>query len=155
MERATGFGDSKPKSINVLKERHERISDYVKDLRYMDDVFFTACLSDNPAAVELILRIVLKEEITVESVAVQQVLQNLHGHSTRLDVHAIDSRGRSMNIEIQRSRDGAAAERARYYSSLLDSYLLKPGENYGMLPDSYVIFITENDVFGDGEPIIQ
>ena len=41
---------------------------------------------------------------------------------------------------------GAGAKRARRNSSLLDAHILKPGEDTEDIPDSYVIFITENDV---------
>lgn len=33
---------------------------------------------------------------------------------------------------------------------MLDANTLKPGEDFDSLPDSYVIFITEEDVLGDG-----
>ena len=41
---------------------------------------------------------------------------------------------------------GAGAKRARHNGSLLDAHILKPGEDTEDIPDSYVIFITENDV---------
>ena len=48
---------------------------------------------------------------------------------------------------------GAGARRARHNSSLLDAHILKPGEDTKDLPDSYVIFITENDVMKGGRPL--
>ena len=33
---------------------------------------------------------------------------------------------------------------------MLDANTLKPGDNFDALPDSYVIFITDEDVLGDG-----
>ena len=36
---------------------------------------------------------------------------------------------------------------------MLDSHMLKPGQSSDELRDSYVIFITENDKFGKGQPI--
>ena len=76
----------------------------------------------------------------------QEVLKNLRGRSAILDVHAIDTDDKEMNIEIQRNDKGADAKRARHNSSLLDAHILKPGEETENIPDSYVIFITENDV---------
>ncbi len=58
-----------------------------------------------------------------------------------------------MNIEIQRNDKGAGAKRARHNSSLLDAHILKPREETGGIPDSYVIFITENDVMKGNLPI--
>lgn len=56
-------------------------------------------------------------------------------------------------VEIQRSDAGAGAKRARHNSSLLDAHILKPGDNTEDIPDSYVIFITENDVMKGNQSI--
>lgn len=67
-----------------------------------------------------------------------------------LDVLATDSTGRQYDIEMQRADKGASPRRARYNSSLIDGHILIAGEEYENLPETYVIFITENDVFGKG-----
>ena len=54
---------------------------------------------------------------------------------------------------MQRSDEGAPARRARFYSSILDTHFLQPGKLYEELPDTYVIFITENDVLHDNLPL--
>ena len=56
-------------------------------------------------------------------------------------------------VEIQRADKGAGAKRARHNSSLLDAHILKSGDETEDIPDSYVIFITENDVMKGGQPI--
>lgn len=38
------------------------------------------------------------------------------------------------------------SKKARYNSGLLDIHILTPGYDTEDIPDSYVIFITENDV---------
>ena len=38
-------------------------------------------------------------------------------------------------------------------NSLLDAHILKPGDDTEDIPDSYVIFITENDVMKGNQPI--
>lgn len=122
--------------------------------RYMDDDFMTACLEDNYEAVELILRIVLgQEDITIKSIRVQDSMKNLQGRSAILDVHAVDNTGKGFDCEIQRSDKGAGVKRARHNSSLLDAHILKPGEDTENIPDTYVIFITENDVMKGKQPI--
>lgn len=55
---------------------------------------------------------------------------------------------------MQRADKGADRKRARYHSGILDAHLLQPGEDYSELPETFVIFITENDVFGKGKPLI-
>lgn len=54
-------------------------------------------------------------------------------------------------IEIQRADKGADPKRARYHSSILDAHLLRPNDDFKDLPETYVIFITGNDVIGDNE----
>ena len=66
---------------------------------------------------------------------------------------AVDADNRVYNIEIQRSDKGAGAKRARYNSSLMDANVTEPGEKYENLCESYVIFITENDVLERVLPI--
>ena len=136
------------KSMNTKEQLHQQDLERLKLLRYIDDDFMTVCLEDN---VELILRIILGRDIKVRSVRTQELLKNLQGRSAILDVHAVDSMGKEFDIEIQRSDAGAGAKRARHNSSLLDAHILRPGEDTENIPDSYVIFITENDVMGKNQ----
>jgi hypothetical protein len=48
---------------------------------------------------------------------------------------------------------GASPERARYHSSTLDINNLDENQDFGELPETYVIFITEKDYFGEGKPV--
>ncbi len=139
--------------LNAVERMHQQDLERLQTLCYMDDDFMTACLADNYEGVELILRIILGKDIRIRSVRTQEVLKNLQGRSATLDVHAVDSDDREMDIEIQRADAGAGVRRARYNSSLLDTHILKPGEDTKNLPDSYVIFITENDVMKENRPL--
>ena len=60
---------------------------------------------------------------------------------------------RGTNVEVQRADKGAGRKRARYHFSILDAHLLRPGDDFSDLPETFVIFITENDVIGDGLPL--
>lgn len=71
----------------------------------------------------------------------------------RLDILATDAENRVYNIEIQRNDRGAGVKRARYNSGLMDANITEPGEHYEQLNETYVIFITENDVLKSGLPI--
>ena len=140
--------------MKTQEELHQEDLERIQKLRYMDDDFFTVCLADNIEGVQLILRIVLQNDnITVTSVKTQEHLKNLQGRSAILDVHAVDSDGKQYDCEIQRSDAGAGAKRARHNSSLLDAHILLPGMDTEDLPESYVIFITENDVMQGGEAV--
>ena len=140
--------------MNTTEQTHHQDLERLKSLRYMDDDFMSVCLADNFEGVELILRIVLRQEdITVKSVRTQEPLKNLQGRSAVLDVHAIDSTDKEFDVEIQRKDAGAGAKRARHNSSLLDAHILKTGDDTENIPDSYVIFITENDVMKGNQSI--
>lgn len=140
--------------MNTTEQMHQKDLERIRQLRYMDDSFMTVCLADNFEGVELILRIVLgQKDIEVRSVRTQELMKNLQGRSAILDVHAVDSTGREFDVEVQRSDTGAGAKRARHNSSLLDAHILKPGADTEEIPDSYVIFITENDVMNGDQAV--
>ena len=140
--------------LSTEAQIHQQDLERLKLLRYMDDDFMTVCLADNFEGVELILQIVLgKKDIKIKSVRTQEVLKNLQGRSATLDVHAVDGNNKEFDVEIQRKDAGAGAKRARHNSSLLDAHILKSGEETEDIPDSYVIFITENDVMKGNQPI--
>lgn len=134
--------------IEPQEQRHQRALHIIKRLRLMDDVFFRRCLKDNIPVAECILRIILeKPDLKILSMQVEYAIPHLQGRSVRLDVHAIDDAGKEYDIEMQRSNQGASSKRARFNSSLLDLNSLGKGENFEHLPETYVIFITENDIF--------
>ena len=91
--------------------------------------------------------------MTVTRVETQNSLKNLRGRSVRLDITAHDAAGKIYNIEVQRKDAGALPKRARYNSAMLDANVTKPGDELENLPETYVIFITENDYFGDKLPL--
>jgi len=142
------------KEGDILNITQQQDLERLRSLRYMDDDFMTICLADNYEGVELILQIILgRKDITIKSVRTQEPLKNLQGRSVILDIHAVDSTKKEFDVEIQRKDTGAGARRARHNSSLLDAHILKPGDDTEDIPDSYVIFITENDIMQGNQPI--
>ena len=126
----------------------------IERLRLMDDTFMSKCLEDAPECIELILQIILgKKDLKVVKSQTEYPIKSLQGRGVRFDVFARDSKGREYDIEIQRSDKGAEPRRARYNSALMDANALKPGVDFGKLRDTYVIFITENDVMGGGKEV--
>lgn len=125
----------------------------LKNFRLLDDNFMSKVFEDKECT-QLLLHIILgREDLIVQEVRGQHSIKNLQGRSVRLDILATDQEGKSYNIEIQRSDEGADVHRARYNSSLLDANITHPGDRYDALRETYVIFITERDVFKDGLPI--
>lgn len=136
-----------------IDRKHEEDLQRLRGFRLLDDDFMSKVFED-VSCTELLLRIILKrDDLKVIDVHGQHDIKNLQGRSVRLDILAVDEKERIHNIEIQRSDKGAGVKRARYNSSLIDANITEPGEKYEKLSESYIIFITENDVLGDGLPI--
>lgn len=137
-----------------MNREHQEDLQRIKGLRLIDDDFMNACFDENIEGTELILRIILnKPDLSVKSVKTQKVMKNLLGRDIWLDIDASDSNNNEFDIEIQRADKGADFKRARYHSSILDAHLLQPKDSFRDLPETYVIFITENDVIGGNLPI--
>ena len=137
-----------------IDQKHEEDLQRLRGFRLLDDDFLTKCFEGDTASIELVLRIVLeKPDLKVLDVRTQVFVENLLNRSVRLDILAMDSTGAKLNVEVQRSDKGAGRKRARYNSSMMDANLLKKGEDFDKLPETWVIFITENDVMGKGLPL--
>lgn len=141
-------------SVEEKERLHEEDLRRIRELRLMDDDFMNICLDGYIEGVELILRIILgRDDIRVISVKAQQLMKSLTGRDIWLDILAVDADNREIDVEVQRADKGASNKRARYHSAMLDSHMLRSGEDFEDLKDSYVIFITENDLKGRGESI--
>ncbi len=136
-----------------LRQREEELQ-RVSELRLLDDDFMTMVFAGNIEATELLLNIILdRTDMVVTEVIGQKEIKNVSGRSVCLDIYAIDPTDKKYDVEIQRKDNGASVKRARYNSSMMDTLMLKPGQKFDELVDAYVIFITENDVMGEGLPL--
>ena len=137
-----------------IDQKHQEDLQRLRGFRLLDDDFLTKCFEGDTASIELVLQIVLEKlDLKVLDVRTQVFVENLLNRSVRLDILATDSTGAKLNVEVQRSDKGAGRKRARYNSSMMDANLLKKGEDFDKLPETWVIFITENDVMGKGLPL--
>lgn len=66
----------------------------------------------------------------------------------RMDVYVADS-NRVFDIEMQTTKKIDLPKRSRYYQSLIDIDMLKKGELYTSLKESYIIFICTKDPFNE------
>lgn len=144
-----------------MTERQERnkeavINEIVDNLTLMDDDLMSKVFDRNIPATRLLLRTILgRDDIEVISAVGQEELQSpiVGGRKIRLDIVAMDKTGAISDIEVQRQKAGAYPKRARFHSSMLDSRMLKEGEEFQKLRDSYTIFITEKDYYKEGLPL--
>lgn len=140
----------------VTSQNAESINQIVDNLTLFDDDLMSMVFDKNIPATELLLKIILqRDDIKVISVIGQKELENpiVDGRNIRLDILAKDSTGKYYNVEVQRSNSGADEKRARFHSSMVDARMLKAGQDFSELLDSYVVFITEKDYFGYGLPL--
>ncbi len=136
------------------EEKRQYILSRIQEMCYFDDVFMTKCLENYPTGIELMLRIIMNDHtLVVKEAQVQSVIKNLQGRSIRMDVKATDLKKKEYDVEMQRADSGARPKRARYNSSLMDANAILPGDDTELLPETYVIFITENDVLRGNLPI--
>jgi len=126
----------------------------IQEATYLDDLFMTVAFTHFPEVAQFVLRIIMDmPDLELVEILTQQDKKSFFNRSLRLDVLAKDSTGRLYNIEVQNADEGAEPRRARYHSSVLDSDYLKKGAEFDELPETYVIFITENDVIGGNKPL--
>ena len=139
------------RSASVMKPEYLAV---IENFRLMDDDFMSKCLENAPECIELMLQIILgKKDLKVVKSQTEYPIKSLQGRGVRFDVFARDSEGKEYDIEIQRADKGAEPKRARYNSALMDANALRSSDDFGKLRDTYVIFITENDVMKRGKDI--
>ena len=138
-----------------MEQKKIRYLEKIKQLRLMDDTFFNSCFDGNIPCMEVVLRAVLgNDRLRVTEVITQQSVPNLYGRAVRFDALATD--GETIyDVEIQRSDEGANPRRARFNSSMIDSREVSKGTLFPDLPETYVIFITEHDVWKRGKPLYK
>ena len=139
-----------------IRQDSRTVEQIVDGMSLFDDDLMSMVFDGNIEATELLLKIILKkDDIQVVSVVGQRELQSpvVGGRDIRLDILAKDSTGKYYNVEVQQKPEGAHIRRARFNSSMMDSRMLKAGQEFSELQDSYMVFITRTDIFKHGIPI--
>ncbi len=131
------------------------VNKIIDGLTLFDDDLMSHVFDKNIEATELMLRIILGRNIKVISVDGQDEFKNpiVGGRNIILDIHAVEETGEEIDIEVQGDARGTSLQRARFHSSMMDARMLKEGQEFTELKDSYVIFIYKNDKFSVGRPI--
>ena len=140
---------------DYTEERRRQDLQRLRGLRPIDDDFMRTLFHENIPLVQLVLRIITgKDDLVITSCETQADLKRVTGaRSVCLDAYGTDSSGKKYDLEIQRSDKGAEPHRARYHSSVMDVENLDAGQDFSELPDTYTIFITEKDFFGEGRAL--
>ena len=125
----------------------------LNELTLLDKFLFDEVM-DIPEAHEAALRIILGDE-NLRLLTPSQTEKELRTapwlRSIRLDVYSVDENLRVYNTEAQKTRKTDLPRRSRFYQSVMDSSLLKSGdESFNLLNDTFNIMITPFDLFGEG-----
>jgi len=139
-----------------IQQDNKTVEQIVDDMNLFDDDLKSMVFDGNIEATGLLLKIILKrDDIIIIRVVGQREFQSpiVGGRNIRLDILAKDHTGKHYNIEVQKKPEGAHVRRARFNSSMKDSRMLKEGQEFSELQDSYMVFITQTDIFGYGLPI--
>ncbi len=142
-------------TLQQRKERERREDlQRLRGLRPIDDDFMRCLFRENIPLTQHVLRVLTgKRDLIITSVDTQSDMKRLVGaRSICLDAYGADDTGKKYDLEVQRSDKGAGVHRARYHSSAMDIDNLDAGQEFDELPDTYTIFITENDIYEKGLP---
>ncbi|MCQ2496364.1 MAG: PD-(D/E)XK nuclease family transposase [Lachnospiraceae bacterium] len=135
-----------------MSDLDEKLS-RIRKFRPIDDIFFEVMAKDKLFDQEM-LRVILGDaNLIVEDVIVQSDERNLYGRSVRLDALCTLSDGTRCNIEVQRSNNDNHLKRVRYNASMITTRESEPGGHYENIPDVYVVYISEFDLFKQGKTI--
>ena len=147
------MADEKIMPENGLEVRYERYKGIIKNFTLMSDIFMRNVFKQREC-LEYVLQVIMeKQDLKVIDQIIQKDYKNLQGRSAIMDCVARDSEGKQFDVEIQQDNESASPKRARYHSGLMDMNTLNPGQDFDELPESYVIFITRDDILGYDFPI--
>jgi predicted transposase/invertase (TIGR01784 family) len=145
---------------NLVEDTKKQWSDEtlktVDRLCLFDDDFMSLVFDRNIEATEFLLNTIFeRDDLKVIEVIGQREYKNpvVGGRCITIDIYAVDSEGKIYDIEVQRADSGAIPQRARFHSAMVDTRMLKEKQKFKEIEDSYIIFITQNDVLGEGLPL--
>ena len=119
-----------------MRQDTRTVEQIVDDMNLFDDDLMSMVFDGNIEATELLLKIILKQDdIQVVSVVGQREFQSpvVGGRDIRLDILAKDSTRKHYNVEVQKKPEGAHIRRARFNSGMMDSRMLKEGQEFSEL----------------------
>ncbi len=132
-----------------IKRRGDKMNqeylNILEKLRPIDNEFMQV-LFRSEKCVELLVKTIFGDDVSVVKFKTEDKRKNLGGRSIWMDIVATLSDGKIVNIEMERSIENATPLRARYHASILDSSKSYPKQKWHKLSEMYVIFICEKDV---------
>ena len=125
------------------------------DLTLTDDYLFSQIMKDEDFCklfLEMLMGIKITKVIYLEAQKEVNLFPQTKG--IRMDVY-LEGDDEIYNIEMQTTNKLNLVKRMRYYHSAIDVDSLLRGNPYDQLKKSYVIFICNFDLCGDGFPVYE
>ena len=122
----------------------------LEELTIQDDYLFKRIMTEKNICikfVQIILGLDIKDIVYIKTEEVVKELYDSKG--IRLDVYLKDEDGVVYNIEMQVTSldEEEFAKRFRYYEAMIDSYLLRAGQDYNDLNKLFIVFICPFKIF--------
>lgn len=140
-----------------MKNRKTEIqyTEYVQNLRVLDDVFFEEYIKDIGACEELIQTVLENPHIRIkqDTLNPQKSITFMGHRSVRVDVYVEGTDLEIYNIEIQRFNNCNHVKRVRYNAASLTVKGAEPGDDFNDVRTVIVIYISEFDIFGQGRTV--
>ena len=115
-----------------------------------NNFIFYKVMRNNTDVCKRLLEILLEMEIDyIEMSSEEEINIDFQSKGIRLDVYAKNQK-ECFNVEMQATDTKELPERARYYQGVIDVDILKNGQTYKELKNSYIIFICIEDIFKKG-----
>lgn len=136
-----------------------QIPDFEKEWRSLtvtNDYMFGRVFSDKKLCkklIELLLNVKVKR-LSMPPEYQKAIKINPESRGVRFDVYT-ENPENAFDIEMQTTKDKDLPLRMRYYQSAMDTTLIKKGQPFSALKQSYVLFISTVDQFGYGEPVYE
>ena len=120
------------------------------ELTIQDDYLFKKIMSEKDICLKFVQIILGMDIKDIAYIKTEEVMKELYdSKGIRLDVYLKDEDGIVYNIEMQMTSLGEKefAKRFRYYEAMIDSYLLKVGQDYKYLNKLFIVFICPFRIF--------
>ena len=148
------MADFVPETTNdSLLAAKEKLLQQIQTMNLFDDVFTAVIFKDEGACRHLVRELMQNPTLRLIAVRTQDDIPQLISKSPRLDIVAEDAEGTLYEIEVQRLEEPAPARRVRFYTSVMDSELLRKGVDYDKLPEVYLFYISEKDIWCNGHTV--
>ncbi len=132
-----------------IAAREQRV-EWMKGLNLFSNVFMSVALRDTAACQHVLRTLLGVPDLHIRTVRTQYRVSRLVSKDSELDVLAEDEEGLLYSLEVQRADTVDHARRVRYYGAMIDSEFLEKGKRYQELPDVYLIYVSETDLWRYG-----